>query len=106
MPDLKLVRNDTDFFIEFIIKDSEGTVVDLTNATVIFKMQSFEGGSLVANISGEVIDETNGICRFQITDELSDITGEYVAEIQITYSGGRIITAPDISVKVIADLPM
>lgn len=69
-------------------------------------MQSFKGGSLVANISGEITDETNGVCRFLITDELSDITGEYAAEIQITYTGGRIITAPDISVKVIADLPM
>jgi len=105
VPDLKLVRNDTNFYLEFIVKDSEGTVIDLTNATVVFNMQSTTGGSLVANITGNVTDATGGVCRFLITDELADITGEYIAEIQISYVGGRVITAPDISVKVIADLP-
>jgi len=105
IPDLKLVRNDTNFYIEFVVKDAEGNIVNLENSTVIFKMQSYSGGSLVANIAGEVPVGSDGICKFLITDELDNLIGEFQAEIQITYSGGRIITAPDISVRVIPDLP-
>jgi len=106
MADIKLVRNDANFYLEFYIKDAEGNAVDLTNvSTITFKMQSYDGGSLVADINGEVTSATNGICRFLVGAQLANIDGDYVAEIQITYTSGKIITAPEISVKVIKDLP-
>jgi len=107
MTDIKLVRGDTNYNIEFIIKDAEGSVIDLTNATVVLKMQSYQGGDLVVNLTGEIPMETqtSGVCKFVITDQFQDLTGEFQAEIQITYSGGKVITAPNISIKVIPDLP-
>lgn len=105
MTELRLVRGDTNFFIEFTVKDSEGNLVSLENAVVRFKSQIYNSSSLQWNILGEVTDASSGVCRFYITNELENLVAELQGEIEITYSGGRVITAPDISIRVIADLP-
>jgi len=105
MTEVEIVRNDKNFILDFTIYDLDNEPVDLANvSSIIFKFESYEDGT-VTSISGEVIDEAGGEAQFFVEDEFVDISlGNYKAEIQITYVSGKVLTAPNIILKVIRDL--
>jgi len=103
MSRIEIVRGDRNFYLEFTILDADGNVVNLTNATPKLKWKNYSDGS-VNSITGEVVNATEGTCRFLVQDEFVGVTGEFKAEIEITYSDGKIITAPNLCIKVIPDL--
>ncbi len=104
MTEITVVRNDQNFYLEFQIRDSDGNIVNLDNVTSIkLKYRSYSGNSLTV-IDGEVTNPSAGECRFLIQNEFVGITGEFKGEIEITYSNGKVITAPYIVIKVIPDI--
>ena len=103
MTRIEIVRGDKNFYLQFTILDSDGNAVDLTNATPKLKWQKYTDGT-VYEITGEVVDATAGTCKFLVKDEFVGVTGEFKAEIEITYSDGKVITAPNLTIKVIPDL--
>jgi len=104
MTEITLIRNDQNYWIQFYVKDPDNNPVDLTDCTPKLKIQSYTS-SFFKTITGEVVDANAGICRFKITDEFVDKTGEFRAEIELNYSDGKILTAPNITIKVLPDLP-
>jgi len=106
MTHITLVRGDQNYYLEFEVKDSDGEIVDLTGSTITFSVQEYGQPSLLIDHKvGEVIDGTLGLCRVFIGTEFSNVEGEYCGELQINFPGDKILTAPNIFIKVIKDLP-
>ena len=105
--DIDIVRNDQNFALNFTIKDASLTVVDLTGvSTIKLKIQKYETSTLFATITGTpVLPYTSGLCTFIVGAQFVNQVGDYMAEIEITYLSGEVITAPNIKIHVIEDLP-
>jgi len=106
MPELILVRGDKNYIIEFEVRDAEGNIVDLSEVTGIkFKMKKYGATSLTIDKSASVVPPgTQGLCQVLIETELLNEYGEYYAELEITWTGDKVLTAPNIFVKVLKDL--
>jgi len=106
MTEIKLVRGDVNYYLEFTIYDSDDNLVDLSDVTsIVLKIKKYGASSLFATINGSVTgDGASGQCSFPVGTTFESETGEFQAEIEITYSSGKVITAPGISIKVIPDL--
>lgn len=105
MTKISVVRNDSNFPLNFTIKDAEGDIVDLTDASPVLKVQKYNSSSLAFSVNGSVISESDGTCEFIITDEVESIYGDYVAEIEINWSSGKKLTTEQFSFKILKDLP-
>jgi len=104
MTEIQIVRGDKNFPLHFTIYDADNKPVDLTGVdSIVLKYKNYENGEVV-NIPGTVQNPTEGSVVFQVTDQFVDIVGEFKAEIEITYSNGCVLTAPNIVIKVIPDI--
>ena len=107
IPVLTLVRGDQNYLLEFEVKDADGEIVDITGCSLGFKMQKYGESTLTLDKAGSIITGTLGLCQVLIEDELIDKSGEFYAELEIRWSGlnPKILTCPDIYVKILKDLP-
>lgn len=106
MPSLTLVRGDSNYYLEFEVRDGDGEIVDLSGSSVIFKMQKYGESTLTLSKAGNVVSGTLGLCQVYIETELQNKSGEFHAELQITWpASSKILTAPGINVKILQDLP-
>lgn len=105
MPTLTLIRNDKNFYLEFEVRDSEGQIVDITDCSIGFKMQKYGENTLTIDKDCTVINGTLGLCQVLIEDEIVGESGEFYAELEIRWPSGKVLTAPDILVKILKDLP-
>jgi len=99
------VRGDHDYLLEFEIRDADGEIVNITNCTPRFKMQRYGESTLTLDKEGFIVNGTLGLCQVLIEDELLNKSGEFYAEVQITWTSGKVLTAPNINVKILKDLP-
>ena len=104
MTELTLVRGDKGFDLEFTVQEADGTVFDLTGATVKFKMALPQNAQLKIDGLCTITDPLDGKCKYTIQDGDLDTSGTYVAELEITI-GAKVITVTDIIVKIVKDLP-
>ena len=91
--------------LDFTVTDADDAVVNLTGATVKFKMSLPEATTLKVNGACQIINAAAGTCRYQLTSADLDTTGAYLAELEVTFSTGRIITIRDLIINVVGDLP-
>lgn len=106
MPSLTLVKGDRTYYLEFEVRDADGDLVDLTGCSIGFKMQKYGESDLTLNKAGQVISPGSlGVCQILIENELVNESGEYIAELEIRWPTGKILTAPSIYVKILQDLP-
>lgn len=105
LPNLTLVRGDSNYFLEFEVLDADGEIVNLTGCSLRFKAQRYNESTLTLDIGGNVVNGTLGICQCFVGTQLSNKEGEFIAELQITWPTGKILTAPNISLKILKDLP-
>lgn len=93
--------------IAFTLKDYDGVAINLTGASLKFKIQE-QGAETLAADEVMIIDTPlQGKCYLQIDATFDTIAaGFYDGEIEITYAGtGEIITYGDILVIIKKDLP-
>ena len=105
MARLELVRNDYGYPLTFTIKDSQENLVDLTNATVTLKIK--KPGQTGLTIDAECTvdpDPTTGVCTYIVQDEVFDTVGRYVGELEIEWTGGKVMTATDLNIDIVPDL--
>lgn len=105
MPQLTLVRGDRNYYLEFEVRDAEGEIVDITGCSIGFKMQKYSSSSLTLNKTGEILNGTLGLCQVLIANELINESGDFYAELEIRWPTGKILTAPEIYIKILKDLP-
>ncbi len=104
---LEIVANDVLTVHALTIYEDDGTLFDLTNATEIKIHAAAVGGAalILDTTCAKQTPYANGICWYtKQVDELNTV-GLFHAELQVTESGGRIITTKRFDIKVVKDLP-
>lgn len=87
---------------------SAGAPVDLTSATAVkFIMRAVAGGTIVVNSLAVIVTPAAGVVRYDWLAVDTANVGEYTAEWQVTWSGGKQQTFPTLTyhtVTILADL--
>jgi hypothetical protein len=104
MARLELVRNDYGYALTFTIKDAQDNVVDLTNSTVKFKVKAYGASSLLIDANCTITDAVNGVVTYTVQQTDFTITKRYKGELQVTWTGGRVMTASDLAIDIVEDL--
>ena len=93
---IELKQNDTSPALEGIIRDGFGSPIDITGATVVLNMRLKPGSTvkISAGSMGAVGSAVNGRVKYNWTASDTDTAGIYEAEIQATFSNGKIRTIP------------
>lgn len=101
-PDFFLRVGDTTSVIRTTLEDSAGAPVNIQNATVKFRVAPINGsGTPVINTAasndqnGTGVDGSKGNVSFAWIAGTTNISGLYLADWQVTYSGGGIQSFPN-----------
>ena len=72
----------------------DGTAIDLTSASVKFRMATQHGQNLV-NTTATIVSGTAGTVRYDWAAGDTDVVGKFRGEFEATLSSGRIVTVPN-----------
>lgn len=89
-------RNDTkpiEVGLEQQQADGTYSAANLTNATVKFLMRDQDGQEVV-NAAAEIVDDVNGIVRYNFLAADTAVAGYFNAEFQVTFVSGIVETFP------------
>jgi hypothetical protein len=89
---LTLKQGDTRHAIRAVLKTVNGVAIDLTGATVRFKMAERTG---VVLVDRETVTGANGTVEFVFNAGETDTIGKHYAEFLVTYADGRVETFPN-----------
>lgn len=94
--DFQIKQNDTSPELEGILRDGFGSPIRITGATVVLNMRLQPGGAVKVNggVMGTVGSAVNGRVKYSWLAADTNTAGIYEAEIQITFSNGKIRTIP------------
>jgi hypothetical protein len=89
-------QGDTAPALEGICRDGFGSPVNLTGATVLFKMRLAPAGAvkIASGAMGAVGNVVLGRQKYSWSTSDTDTAGTYEGEVQATFSDGRIRTFP------------
>jgi hypothetical protein len=87
---------------------SGGSALNLATATAVkFIMKTAVGSTIKVNSAATIVTPADGVVRYDWAAIDTDTPGEYVAEWEITWTGGKKQTVPTLTyheVTVLADL--
>lgn len=93
-----LKQGDTYPNIETTLTDSTGKPLDLTGATILFRMSVANAGNLMVEKAATVITPQTGgnigKCYAEFAPEDTAELGEYRVEWQVTFPSGKVATFP------------
>lgn len=92
-PVLSMKVGDRAPLLRAMLVDDAGNPVNLTGATVTFRMKSRSGGSLKVNAAASVVDAVNGVAQYTWAATDTDTAGYYRAEFGVSF-GGPMETVP------------
>lgn len=99
-------QGDTGPPIQAVLQDAEGTVQDLTGATVRFHLLDVSG-TVIIDASASVLDDAGGKVSYAWQAGDTDSAGSFKGEFEVTLPSGEIRTFPNwsnIRVKIVAEL--
>jgi glutamine cyclotransferase len=87
------IDQDADFTQTLTIKDSTGTVVDITGQTVTSKMRKTHLSSSATSFTTAIVSGTDGTCSITLTDSVTAALteGRYVWDLTTT-DGSSLVT--------------
>ena len=88
-----MVRNDLKPNIEATLTYKDGSVVNLTNATVKFHMKK-ENGAVVVNKDADVTEALNGKVVYYWAEGDTDLLGKCKGEFEVTFPDSTTQTFP------------
>lgn len=97
MTDFYIKKGDTAPVIVATLKDSAGAPINLTGASVRFRMRLLLGTVLKVDAAVTIVDALAGTVSYQWALADTDTAGTYLVEWQITYAGGAVQTVPNAS---------
>lgn len=105
MTSITVFKGDKQYDINFNLQDANGNVIDITGATLVLKAQ--KEGKVALKFSGamSILSGPAGTCKYTVQATDFDDIGRYYAEIEITFTDGKIITLGDIVINCVSDLP-
>lgn len=93
--DFGIKQNDTKEVIQITCTDSSGAAVNVTGASISFKMKKPGSSTLKVNAAGAIVTAASGIIKYVWATGDTDTAGEYEAEFQVTFSDSSIQTFPN-----------
>lgn len=103
-------QGDEGGLLEAVLRDSAGDPVDISAADVTLKMAPIAGGALVidAAASNDQVDSDdttigNVSYEWQAVDTAE--AGHYVAEFEVAFAGGEIVTFPNVDPIIVQITP-
>lgn len=90
----RIKQNDTSPSLQATLKDASNTGVDLSGATVVFRMNSVDGVVKVES-NMTIVDADNGVVRYDWQSGDTDTNGTYLVEFRVTYVDGKVETFPN-----------
>ena len=101
-------QGDTTPALKATLKDGDGNVINLTDASVRFHMRAIDATSSTVDAEGSVVSPaTGGVVQYAWASGDTATAGMYSAEFEITYGDGSIETFPNndyIRVEIIDDI--
>lgn len=95
IPDFYIKQGDLLPYIEVILKNADGTIVNLTGATVMFRMAK-RGSTPKVNAAATIVGSaSDGRVQYQWTSADTDTIGEFRAEWVVTFGNGKTQTHPN-----------
>ena len=89
-------RNDTSPSIAMRLRNGDGTIPDLTGASVVFNMRSATTKASVVDRGAMVVhDLADGVVRYDWIAADTAAAGLYQAEAEVTFADGGITTYPN-----------
>lgn len=107
MADFMIKRGDTLPEFERTLTDASGAV-DLSGASVAFRMASRDSGTTVVDRSATIVSASTGIVKYAWQAGDTATAGTYSAEFRVTFGDGRILTFPNVgtmSVEIAPNIP-
>ena len=113
MADVTLKQGDTQPPVIQTLYMGDGTVADLTDADILFKMRRLIGlvageGDILIIEEGEAAslgDPEDGVVKYEWAQGDTDIAGGYEAEWEVTFEDGEVLTFPNGGYLTIAITP-
>jgi hypothetical protein len=95
---IKLVKDDTLPQIKVTFTDeTTGLPIDITGATPRLRFRAVGSTTLIATLTGTVLDGPNGICIFAWGQTTLGVdAGDYEGEVEVTFVTGAVQTVYDI----------
>lgn len=91
-----LKENNTSPILRATLKDVNKTVINLTGATVQFRMKEVGGTVLKVNTSASIVGSAdNGVVQYVWTSSDTNQPGSFNAEFDVTYADGSKETFPN-----------
>ena len=94
MIDFSIKQGNTAPAIRSTLKDRNNIPVDITGAAVRFHMSLESTGAIKVDGAASIIDAAAGVVQYSWTGANTDTAGTYIAEWEVTYSGGTVETFP------------
>jgi hypothetical protein len=95
-PDYVLRQGDSGQTITSVCTDEDGAAVNISGATVRFLMAPLTGGDAVLAATAQNENGTNqGQVSYEWEDTDSAMAGHFIAEFEVTFGGGAVVTFPN-----------
>jgi len=88
-------QNDTRPFLDFILVNSSNVAHNLTGATIVFSMTNRIGGTnKIDEQSMSIVTALEGKIRYTLQVADTNKLGQFLGEVEVTFSDGGILTFP------------
>lgn len=77
-----------------IVDEATGYPVDLTGATVSFKMKRLSDGAVVTNAGATIEQATQGLVSYSWSTNDTQTVGVYIGEFDVAFPDGYVLTVP------------
>tara|TARA_R110000824_G_scaffold202836_1_gene387040 strand:- start:267 stop:587 length:321 start_codon:yes stop_codon:yes gene_type:complete len=88
-------KGDTSPWMLSTLKASDGTIIDLSNSTVLFEMKLTSRTDVTISAAAQIIDPDAGTVRYVWSATDTQHAGWYKAEFKVTYQDSTIETFPN-----------
>lgn len=96
-----ITEGDLSPFFDGFCLTYDGTVIDVTGATVRFHMRLLGADTRKIDAAGEVVDGPAGHIRYRLQAGDTDTPGTYLCEYEVTYGDGRQESFPNSPAKLV-----
>ena len=89
------IKQNDSKYMNATLKDTTGTVVDLTGATVVFNAEDLNGNAVIVRQSVDIVSAADGTVKYLFkaseTATVKDLRGEF----EVTFADGTIESFPN-----------